>query len=315
MIWIFLTLLLLSGGLTLFNPTQLIYWLADGTWMICCVIARIVPQKLAGYMVTLALIASLITVWQARALTHGPTYHKRFWLPLVILIGLINLLIAPSYMASRTLWGSILSWFGIVWLTLLLLMATYFSLTSYGLRHQATKSRLIIVLGAQVTVRGLSRTLKRRLDCVVAVYNTETVPPHIIVSGGQGRDEPQSEARAMAAYLIQQGVLADHIQLEDHATSTQENFRFSRSLLPSTVPSRTAFATSDYHVTRSKLLAHNSGFKTIGVLAAPTSAVSLFSATLRELVALTYYYRYHLAAIWGAAGALIALNLVYPISF
>ena len=59
----------------------------------------------------------------------------------------------------------------------------------------------------------------------------------MITSGGQGSDEPMSEARAMADYLIGAGVPEGAILLEDKSTTTLENLTFSRRIMLARKPS------------------------------------------------------------------------------
>lgn len=313
MLWIGAILFVAALTAVWLNPISLINRLAAVT-LALIVCELIITQKLLtlthpkGFVITtLIVISNFASLWGAKALTHGHTYGKRFWLPLLIILIILDILILPANWVGETPVGSVVIWFAFVFLSLLLLMAAYFLTTRFIISHQDSHPKIIIVLGAQVTSTGLSRTLRRRLDRTLTGYRHLDTKPLILVTGGQGADEPQSEARAMADYLSQNGVPETKIQLESRATSTQENFQFTRLILGHQATAGIAFATSDYHVTRSQILAANYGFKAIGVLAAPTSPESLFTATMRELVALTYYYRYTLAAIWGTAGAAIAL--------
>ena len=75
----------------------------------------------------------------------------------------------------------------------------------------------VIVLGAQVKPEGPSRTLKLRLDKAAeyALQNPETT---LILSGGQGENEPESEAKAMERYLLEHGVPNRQMILEDRST-------------------------------------------------------------------------------------------------
>ena len=85
----------------------------------------------------------------------------------------------------------------------------------------------VIVLGAAVHGKTPSLTLKRRLDTAVK-YHKQNPDAVIIVSGGQGVQEDITEAEAMRNYLIKNGVEADKIIKEEAATSTFENFAFSK---------------------------------------------------------------------------------------
>jgi len=53
----------------------------------------------------------------------------------------------------------------------------------------------------------------------------------IIVSGGQGRDEPVSEAESMLRYLAARGIDESRIWKEDSSASTRENLLFSKELM------------------------------------------------------------------------------------
>lgn len=75
-------------------------------------------------------------------------------------------------------------------------------------------TRWIIVLGAQVRGRKITDSLKRRLDCA-SEYLKEHPDVHVIVSGGQGKDEEVTEAYAMARYLECEGLDRRRIVQED----------------------------------------------------------------------------------------------------
>lgn len=60
----------------------------------------------------------------------------------------------------------------------------------------------VIVLGASVKPEGVSRTLKLRLD-KAAEYAKQNPSTMLILSGGQGADEPCTEASAMRQYLAE----------------------------------------------------------------------------------------------------------------
>lgn len=63
----------------------------------------------------------------------------------------------------------------------------------------------VIVLGTQIHESGPSIVLKYRLDAAV-LYLNENPGTICIVSGGQGKNEPYSEAEGMAKYLIEKGI-------------------------------------------------------------------------------------------------------------
>ena len=143
----------------------------------------------------------------------------------------------------------------------------------------------IVVLGANLNADGSPKeTLRYRLDEAAAYLelNPETA---CIVSGGQGPDEPCSEAEAMARYLEATGVDASRILLEDRSTTTAENLRFSAALLDSPDAS-VGVVTNDFHVLRATRIARRQGLTSVYGISAPTNPLYLPQACGRECVAL-----------------------------
>ena len=68
----------------------------------------------------------------------------------------------------------------------------------------------IIVLGAQIKEKGPSAALKFRLDEAYD-YLIENEATVCIVSGGQGSNEPCSEAQGMYEYLVEKGIEPERI--------------------------------------------------------------------------------------------------------
>ncbi|MBR1781122.1 MAG: YdcF family protein, partial [Oscillospiraceae bacterium] len=94
-------------------------------------------------------------------------------------------------------------------------------------RHEP---KVMIVLGAMVWPDGPSPVLRYRLDKALE-YLDDHPEMTVIVSGGQGNDEPCSEAQAMADALIAAGVPAEQIVLEDTSFNTRQNLQNSRALM------------------------------------------------------------------------------------
>lgn len=150
----------------------------------------------------------------------------------------------------------------------------------------AGKADWLIVLGCRIWPDGRpTLALSNRLDKAFEYYSEN---PHvkIIVTGGQGADEPMPEAEAMAEYLVKRGVPETSIIIEPWSTSTMENFRFSRALLPPDLeePIKAVFVTSDFHVLRARILAKRNGFDAYAI-PAPTPSVILINSYLREFFA------------------------------
>ena len=149
--------------------------------------------------------------------------------------------------------------------------------------------RVMIVLGCQVREDGPSVLLRDRLDEALA-YWEDHEDTLIVVSGGQGSNEPTTEARAMADYLEERGVEEDQILLEDRSHNTAQNLRYSRALLEEAgedLSGGVIVVSNGFHLTRARMLAQRVGFDQVSTLAAPTSHLpSRLQMYIREPLAL-----------------------------
>ncbi|MDD4688135.1 MAG: YdcF family protein [Eubacteriales bacterium] len=145
----------------------------------------------------------------------------------------------------------------------------------------------LIVLGAGIKGEYPSLPLVRRLDRAVEYYkkNPEVV---IVVTGGQGFQEDITEALAMERYLVNKGVPAYNIIKEEKATSTYENFRFSKEILDKKFIEeyKIAFVTNDFHIYRASRLAKSAGFETASHISGITEWYTLPVNYLRECLAI-----------------------------
>ena len=141
----------------------------------------------------------------------------------------------------------------------------------------------MIVLGAQWKHNGPSYMLRQRLDKAVEYLksNPDTI---VIVSGGQGANEPISEAEGMAGYLEEAGIDPERIIQENASTSTDENLEFSAKYLDKEKDS-VVLVTNNYHVFRSMKLAEKKGYEDVEGLAADSHAGMLPNNLLREFFA------------------------------
>lgn len=143
-----------------------------------------------------------------------------------------------------------------------------------------TNFNYIIVLGAQVKENGPSAVLKYRLDVAIEYLN-ENPDTVCIVSGGQGYNEPFSEAKGMADYLKNQGIDVERIIQEDKSTTTVENIKFSMALMEQKNASVGVVA-NDFHVYRATQIAKKQGLHDVSGIAAYSSIPYLPNNILRE---------------------------------
>lgn len=125
----------------------------------------------------------------------------------------------------------------------------------------------IIVLGARVMPDGeLSTTLRHRVQTALKVYR-DGFAKLIIVCGGKGRDEPETEAGAMAKWLLANGVPESDIVVEEMSTDTVENLQNAKAEMLRRGLKTAVVVTSDYHLTRALWLSRDLGLDAIGAAA------------------------------------------------
>ena len=108
--------------------------------------------------------------------------------------------------------------------------------------------------------------------------NGDIVGITIVTSGGQGSNEPTSEARCMADYLMEGGVPEDQILLEDQSHNTKENFLYSKELLADegidVGETDVLVVSNGFHLTRARMLAERGERPDVIVLDPPRKGCS-----------------------------------------
>lgn len=207
-------------------------------------------------------------VWFAAALMTGAVgaaYQKNMW--------------ARAGKVSKTLF---LNFFGIA---LLWFLVTQALVISGFTQNGKADLDYIIVLGAQVKENGPGVVTKYRLDKAIEYLNDNS-GTKVIVSGGQGANEPAAEAKIMAQYLIENGISQDRILQEDKSLDTSENIAFSSRFL--NIENDTAgIVTNNFHVYRGTQLARHYGYKNVCGIAAGSTIVYLPNNMLRESIGIT----------------------------
>ena len=121
----------------------------------------------------------------------------------------------------------------------------------------------VIILGCQVKEDGtLSRQLEDRLALGLKLWQARP-DSVVVVCGGQGINEPVTEAAAMKEYLTAHGVPERSILMETQSKNTLENIRMSKAMLGSI--RKVAVVTSDYHVFRAVRIARDEGLDAEGI--------------------------------------------------
>lgn len=160
-----------------------------------------------------------------------------------------------------------------------------------GHDHLDGDPQIMIILGCQVKPWGPSVLLEDRLNEALD-YLEEHPEMTVVVSGGQGLDEPMSEAQAMADYLVANGFPAEQILQEDQSHSTFQNLTYSLALLKekgNPMTQDVIIVSNGFHLTRVRMLWGRvcGTDDRLSTLAAPTSHLpSRLKMYVREPLAL-----------------------------
>lgn len=163
-----------------------------------------------------------------------------------------------------------------------------------GRDHIVGQPQVMVILGCQVDPDGPSILLQDRLDKALD-YLEDHPDLTIVVSGGQGEDEHQSEAQCMYDYLTAHGVDGGQILMEDQSHNTWENICFTQELLQAegVDTSQMLVVSNGFHLARTRMLWGRAweGEYTLSTLAAPTSHLpSRLKMYIREPLALVKSY-------------------------
>lgn len=157
-------------------------------------------------------------------------------------------------------------------------------IVSAGNKKVSMSAGYVIILGAQVKGKTLSKALKSRLDTAYD-YLKKNRKAKVIVSGGQGSGEDISEADAMSNYLKELGIETSRIIKEDQSTNTYENIKYSRKFLKEEEPI-VILVSSNFHIYRAMGIAKKQGLKVHGL-----------GAPVDDILALNYYVREFFAVV------------------
>ena len=227
-------------------------------------------------------------------------------------------------------------------------MALLFYSWVYRLLPRRRQYDYIIIHGAGLDGPRPTPLLAGRIDKALELWKKQHQHGKFVVSGGQGADEIVSEAQAMRDYLLEKGVSADAILMEDKSTTTWENLRYSLAIINAdratgvdatssaavassgdvtttasdastsdasgTVASNgdftTAVVTSDFHVFRCAEYAHNLGIKADGI-GSHTKGWYWPTAFIREFIAITKAHLWPYLVIGGLYTLINVLNYTF----
>ncbi|EFW07688.1 GdmH protein [Streptococcus anginosus 1_2_62CV] len=153
----------------------------------------------------------------------------------------------------------------------------------------------IIILGSGLIGDKVPPLLAQRLEKGKTMYEKFHNHPKIVVSGGQGVDEPITEAEAMAQYLRQVCIPQEDIIIEQQSTNTLENLQFSKTILDQKSKENyyCLVVTNSFHSLRAGIYMRKLGIKGRSI-GSRTALYFLPSAWIRETIGLiVLYWKWH----------------------
>ena len=177
----------------------------------------------------------------------------------------------------------------------------------------------IIILGCLISREGgLLPLLKGRVNRAIRyAWDQEIATGRKLIyvpSGGQGRGEIMSEGSAMEFYLLTHGAEQDEVIAEKESANTWENMVFSKRIIDREKPgAKVAFATTNFHVLRSGILARKAGLDAEGIASAtkwyfwPNGFVREFFGIMKMNVKAHVHVGLVLLLCSAAAGIIFAL--------
>ena len=203
----------------------------------------------------------------------------------------------------------------------------------YRILPRRRKYDYIIIHGAGLDGTRPTPLLAGRIDKALELWNKQHQQGKFVASGGQGADEIVSEAQAMRDYLLEKGVPADAILMEDKSTTTWENLKNSIAVIRADRATSggtdaasddvtasdsagacgdftTAVVSSDFHVFRCAEYAHNLGIKADGI-GSHTKGWYWPTAFIREFIAITKAHLWPYLVIGGIYTLINVLNYAF----
>lgn len=148
------------------------------------------------------------------------------------------------------------------------------SICVYSSRDETCKADVAIVLGAATYDGEVSPVYRERLNHSIVLYEQNYIEK-IIVTGGYGEGNEQTDAYAARRYLAAKGVPEAAVLLEEKSSITQENLENAKVLMDEK-GYKTALIVSDpLHMKRAMLLAEDTGMEAYNSPTATTMYRSL----------------------------------------
>lgn len=146
----------------------------------------------------------------------------------------------------------------VVLVAILYIAGNIISICTYSTRDERCEADVAIILGAATYNGEVSLVYRERLNHGVTLYQLGFVAK-IIVTGGLGEGNTESDAFIAKGYLMSQGIPEADIITEDKSTITQENLENSKLIMDANGYQTAVIVSDPLYMKRSMLLAKDAG--------------------------------------------------------
>jgi uncharacterized SAM-binding protein YcdF (DUF218 family) len=151
----------------------------------------------------------------------------------------------------------------------------YLQVRRHASQQPAEPADVIIVLGSGGNGERPSEVYRARLDHALHLYESQMAPAIIVTERSPG-------AEAARAYLLDRGVPAEDVLMENRSTTTWENLLFAREVMQQQGWNSAIIASCGFHLYRATAMAQELGMDAQGA-AAPASPVEAEPARRERL--------------------------------
>jgi uncharacterized SAM-binding protein YcdF (DUF218 family) len=168
---------------------------------------------------------------------------------------------------------------------------------SDALRNYKDDCDYLLILGGDIIGADTpSPQLFERMKAAVRYLNEHKNVIAVPCGGCFREGQKKSEAAVIADYLVEQGISAERILLEEKSTTTYENFEFGLPVIANHAGKditklRIAFLSSDYHMHRAGIIAKQSGIKDVRRVSCPTPGSATQRFVREYIVAFEVFYK------------------------
>lgn len=195
--------------------------------------------------------------------TRGPDFEPALRSPAVAQPRVSDRRTSPGDQSGSIRWGTIGRRTVMTCAALALLGVAYFLVSllqvwSTGRADDSGPVDAIVVMGAAQYDGRPSSQLAARLDHVLEIW-PQDVAPLVVVTGGKIPGDRFTEAEASAQYLIDRGIPADAILMDNTGSNSQESLTSVARMLEARDATEVLIVTDPYHALRSRLISNELG--------------------------------------------------------